>query len=296
MTDLSAARSWHDRPLWGIWLMLASVFVMVLGIVIEKLLLGVYPVPQMAFMRALLRLAPLFITVFKHKEIKALLSVQQPFSHFIRLAAYVTYNICILYALSKTTLAMIGSLQYITPFFTIGLGAWFLKEKMDRKKWVAIGITILGVFVAIQPFRQFDLIALLILFASLLGSVNKIMVRKLTATEHSLAITIFGNIAMVVVLLPVGLMDWHPLSLNDLGLFAIAGIFTAAGQFLAVQALRFAQATLIASIDCTSVVWGALFDFFIWHAIPSTSLVLGAGIIIASNFYLVRSAKTRAVS
>lgn len=293
MTNITDARSWHDRPQWGIWLMLGSVLIHVSGIVFEKRLLGVYLVPQMACMRSLVRLIPLFATLLRHREIRTIFAVQQPFTHLFRLTAFVSYNYCMLYALSKASLTMIGSLQYITPFITIALGIWFLNEKMNKDKWIAVAATTVGLLIALRPSGEFDRIALLILFASLLGSINRILIRKLTATEHSLAITVFGNLAMVIISLPMSFIDWHPLSWHDLSFFGIAGVLTAAAQFLSVQALRFAQASLIAPLDCTSIIWGALFDFCIWQVIPSSYLVLGAAIMIASNFYLLKSAKRK---
>lgn len=292
MSNITTSRTWHDRPLWGIYLMLISVFVHVLGIVFEKKLLDIYQVPQMAFIRALLRLVPLFITLFRRNEIKAIFVVQQPISHVLRLVAYVSYSYCMLYALSVAPLAMIGSLQYITPFFTLALSAWFLRERIDLHKWIAIGITTGGVLIALRPGSgHLEVVSLLILFASFLGSINKIMIRKLTATEHSLAITVYGNLALVFVSIPAIMFKWHPLSWHDWGCFAIAGIFTSIAQFTSIQALRFAEASTLASLDCSSLVWGILFDFFLWQTIPTNHLILGAVIIVASNLYLVRSTR-----
>lgn len=289
--DIAFSRTWHDRAPLGIWLMVVSVLVHVTGTVLEKKLLGVCPVFQMAFVRALLRLPPLFSALIKHGELKAVLVVRQPLCHVLRLAAYVTYNCCMLYALSKASLVTIGSLQYVTPFFTIGLSVWILKEKINKHKWIAIVISFVGVLFTIQSGGEFTAISLLIVFGSLIGSLNKILIRRLVATEHSLTITLFGNMAMVIALFPLVAMYWHPLSWLDLSCFGLAGILTATAQYLSVQALRFAEASTLAPLDCTSVIWGALFDCFIWAVIPNGYMILGTSIIIAGNLYLLKSTR-----
>lgn len=292
MTDLSASRTWLDRPLWGVWLTILGVFLLASGIVLEKMLLSVYQVPQMAFIRASIRLVPLLISLARLKEFKGVLASQQTGAHLIRLLAYVGYTYCILYALSNSSLAMIGTFQYITPFFTMGFGAWILKETMSRTKWIAIGISTLGVLVAMPPAGALSAMALLIVFASVLGSLNQIMIRRLTATEHSLAITIYGNVGLMLATLPLAFYDWRPVHWEDMVYFVFSGILAATAQYLSAHALRFAEASTLASLHCTSIVWGVLFDFFFWQVIPNSYLLLGAGIIIASNIFIIKSSKT----
>src|SRR5579872_1977514 len=163
---LPASRTWQDRVIWGIWIMVAGQLLHVTGGVFEKKLLGIYPLAQMTFIRTLLRLLPLCIILLKQKEIKAILSVEQPFCHLLRLASYVFYNCIMLYALSVTSLSRSCSMQFVTPFFTIILSSWILKEKIGLHKSLAIGAAALGVFIAVRPFGTFEMIFLVILFAS----------------------------------------------------------------------------------------------------------------------------------
>lgn len=247
----------------------------------------------MTFIRTLLRLLPLCIVLLKQKEIKAILSIKQPFCHLLRLAAYVFYNCIMLYALSVTSLTKCCAMQYVTSFFTIILSAWILKEKIGIHKWLAIGAASLGVLIATRPFGTFEIVFLVILLGSLVGSLNKILIRRLVATEHSLSITLYGNIALALVLIPAILNNWNPVSWHDLGWFAIGSFLTATGQYATVQSLRFAQASTLAPFDYTSFIWAGFFDFFIWGVIPTPYLILGAMIIICSNLWLLKSISQR---
>ena len=290
---LPASRTWQDQAIWGIWIMVVGQLLHVTGGVFEKMLLGIYPLAQMTFIRTLMRLLPLCIVLLKQKEIKAILSTEQPFCHLLRLAAYVFYNCIMLYALSVTSLTKSCAMQYVTPFFTIILSTWILKEKIGMHKWVAIGAATLGVLIAILPFGTIEMIFFVILFGSLVGSLNKILIRRLVATEHSLSITLYGNIALALVLIPAILNNWNPVSWYDLGWFAIASFLTATGQYATVQSLRFAQASTLAPFDYTSIIWAGFFDFFIWGVIPTPYLILGTMIIICSNLWLLKSISQR---
>ncbi len=291
MTEISISRTWQDRATLGIFVIVMGQFLHVTGGIFEKMLLGVYPVPQMTFIRSLLRLFFLATVLIKQKEIKAVLSIEQPFCNLLRIFTYVVYNYCMLYALSFTSLTTSCSLLYATPFFTLILSVWILKEKIGKHKWIALSIGSIGVGIAIGSNTGLEGVYLVILFGALVGSLNKILIRKLVATEHSLTIAITGNAALALVLVPFILMNWHPVSWSDLGFFAIASFLTAMGQYATVQALRFAQASTLAPLDYTSIVWASLFDFLIWDVTPSSYFVLGIIIIIGSNLYLIKSMK-----
>lgn len=289
MDRISQARMWHDRPQWGVWLMLASVCIHTTGALFEMLLLDVYAVPQVIFMRAFFRLIPLAFTLIRYKDIKAIFVTQHPWLHCLRLLAYITYTYCILYVMTKTTMSNLSAMQYLTPLFTIGLSAWFLKEQMNKQKWIAMGITAIGMCVAFRPSGQVDILLVVAFIAILGGSFNKILIRKLTATEHSLAITVFGNLAMALCSFPFTLVDWHPISWHDLVCFGIASLLAVSAQFLSVQALRFAQASSIAMLDGTSIVWATIYDFWIWKILPNVHALLGSAMMVGSNLYLLKS-------
>ena len=289
MKSISPSRTWDDRPHWGISLMLASILFHVSGNIFEKILLGIYPLFQMTFIRALFRLIPLFIFLLRNKDIKAVLSMQQPMAHLWRILSYVGFTYCLLYAMSKSSLTSTITLQYVTPYFILLLSAVILKEKISKQKWIAIGVATIGILIAIRPTVNFEMITLLIIVASLFGGLNKVLIRQLTATEPSISITIYGNLAIVLCFMPFIVTDWQPLVWKDLIYFLIAGILTATAQYTSVQALRFAQASSLASLDGTSLIWCALFDYCIWQKLPHIYLLIGVGIIIASNVYLLGS-------
>lgn len=291
MTDISSSRTLQDRATLGICLIIMGQFLHVSGGIFEKMLLGVYPVPQMTFIRSLLRLVFLATILIKQKEIKAVLSMEQPLCNLLRILTYIAYNYCMLYALSLASLTASCSLLYATPFFTLILSAWILKEKISKHKWIALSLASIGVGIAIRSNTGFEWVFLVILFGSLIGSLNRILIRKLVATEHSLTIAITGNAALALVLVPFILMNWHPVSWYDLGFFATASFLTAMAQYATVQALRFAQASTLAPFDYTSIVWASLFDFIIWDVTLSFHFVLGIIIIVGSNLYLIKSIK-----
>jgi drug/metabolite transporter (DMT)-like permease len=194
-------------------------------------------------------------------------------------------------------LTTIYTLSYTSSFFMIALSALMLKEKVSMEKWVAVGIGMIGVVIAMRPgIGVFEIAALLVLLGAFLGSLNKILMRRLASTEHTLAIAIYPNITMILVTFPFLINTWQPLSLHDWGFFAIVGVITATGQYAIAQSLRFAQGSTLAPIDYSSFFWVVMLDFFWWEKMPDMFTVIGAVVIVGSNLYILfRSRREQAL-
>jgi len=251
-------------------------------------LMGTYSVQQASFLRAGTRLIPLLFAVFMQGGITKIFSTQHPKRHIARLGVNLAYTYSFMYAFSVASLTTIYTLSYTSSFFMILLSALILKESVSVEKWIAVGVGMIGVVVAFNPGTTvFELAALAVLLGAFLGSLNKILMRRLASTEHSLAIAIYPNIAMLLVTFPFLITAWQPLSWHDWGFFAIIGVITATGQYAIAHSLRFAQGSTLAPTDYSTIFWVLMLDFFWWEKTPEIHTIIGAAIIVGSNFYIL---------
>jgi len=284
------SRTLQNRALLGVLLMLGGLALYPLSDAFIKQLMGTYSVPQTSFLRAFTRLIPLLFAVFMQGGPKKILATQHPKRHVARLAANMVYTYSFMYAFSVASLTTIYTLSYTSSFFMIALSALILKEHVNKEKWIAVAVGMIGVLIAMRPGTNvFEMAGLIVLFGTFLGSLNKILMRRLAATEHSLAIALYPNVAMILITLPYLFFftGWKSPSLHDWGFFAIVGIITAAGQYLIAQALRFAQGSTLAPIDYSSFFWVVMLDFFWWQKTPDPYTLIGAAVIVGSNFYIL---------
>ena len=209
--------------------------------------------------------------------IKQIFSTVHPTRHIARLGVNLAYTYSFMYAFSVASLTTIYTLSYTSSLFMIVLSALILKEKVTKEKWVAVAIGMVGVIIALRPgVGVFEVAAIVVLLGTFLGSLNKILMRRLAATEHSLAIAIYPNIAMILVTLPFLINTWQPLSWHDWGFFAIVGVITATGQYAIAHSLRFAQGSTLSTMDYSTFFWVVMLDFSGGKKFPisSRSLVL----------------------
>lgn len=282
------SRKWAHRPFAGIGLMFLGIALYACSDACIKYLIGSYSLPQTTFLRALSRLLPLLCVLFFQKNIGDIFKTNQKMRHAIRLAINLSYTYTFMLSFSLTSLTNVYTISYTSSFFIILLGALFLKEKVSKEKWIAVGIGMIGICIALQPgLDLFQKGGWIVLIGTSLGALNKVYMRRLAKTEHTLAITIYPNILMLLVSAPFLFSRWIPLPWQDIALFGVVGVLTAAGQYAVAQALRYAKASSLAPIDYSSFIWVILLDFTCFDLIPHIYTIIGTLVIIASNLYLV---------
>lgn len=281
-------RQLQNRAVLGICLMLLGLALYPLADALIKHLMGTYSVPQASFLRSSTRLIPLLITMYFQGGVKKVFGTRHPRQHLIRLGVNLAYTLSFMYAMKVSSLTTVYTLSYTSSLFMIVLSALMLKEAVTWDRWVAVGIGMIGVIVAMRPGSNvFEMAAIVVLVGTFLGALNKILMRRLAETEHSLAIAIYPNIVMMLVMAPFMISSWKPMPLEHWGLFAMVGIIAAAGQYAIAQALRYAQGSVLAPVDYSTYFWVVAFDTFWWNKSPDAFMITGAAIIVGSNLYIL---------
>jgi len=254
--------------------------------------MSMYSVKQTMFLRAVTRLVPLVIAMYCQGGIRRVLGTSCPGRHLIRLGVNFAYTCAFMCAMPKGSLTMIYTVSYTAPFFMVILSALILKEKITPERWIAVAIGMIGVLIAMRPGSSvFEMAAFFVLAGAFLGALNKILMRRLAETEHSLSIAIYPNLTMIVVILPLLIPAWEPMPWSHWSLFAFVGCITAFGQYMIAQALRFTQASLLAPIDYSTFFWVFALDLFWWDKGPNVYTLVGAIVIVSSNLYILYCTK-----
>lgn len=74
-------------------------------------------------------------------------------------------------------------------------------------------------------------------------------------------------------------------------MIAGVGLAGALGQVTLTAAFQRGEASLIAPLEYTGLVWVILLDLMVWNVLPDRATWLGAAIIVASGIYLLHREK-----
>jgi len=191
-------------------------------------------------------------------------------------------------ALREAPLASVYSVYMAAPLLIAALAAWWLGERVDAGRWLAIVVGLAGVLVILQP-RPGGLSWAAGVFATLSAlcyALAAITARVLTRTERSPTMVVTFLAIVTLVAGGIAAPDWVSIRPGDWLLIAATGALGAIGQHAITEAFRHAPAAVVAPIEYTALLWGLGIDFVFWSVWPNATMMGGATLVIAAGIYV----------
>jgi len=275
---------------------LRSLGLMALGIMlltandaVSKHLVQHYPVGQVIGLRqagTLLVLIP-YVLFFSSWP---LLRVVDGRGQLLRGMLFIVGSVLIVWSFSELPLATAITMLYMSPIFMVILSVPLLGERISWHRWIAVIGGFVGVLIIMRPGSAgFQWALLLPLMAAMVNAMRDVMTRRLARTETSISILFWSNIVLMtggIMTLPMG---WAPVSTQDAFWFLAAGIFNGTAHFCIIDALRTGEASALAPVRYTALLWAALLGYAVWGDVPDLWLLAGAAVIVGSSLYMIRA-------
>ena len=191
------------------------------------------------------------------------------------------------YAVTTLPLAEATVLQYLHPVFTAILAVFFLKEVIQRSTIACIAISLVGLYIIIQPNLQLEQeiqYPWISIVAGILGALGSavayILVKKLTKTDDSAVIIFyFPLVAFPISVVLLG-NDFVMPSLAAIGLLILVGIFTQIGQVGLTKAFQNADANKVSAYAYVQIVFSVFIGWAYFSEVPILTTIIGGGLIM----------------
>jgi len=279
----------HSR---AVWLMLAAVGLFALMDAGLKLLSAHYLPFQVAALRGLASLPLVLMWALFTQGWRPLLRVRWPL-HLLRGVLGVGMMASFVYALKRLPLSTAYSIFFVAPLLITALSVPILGEKVGPRRWTAIAVGLLGVLVVLRPTGagMLSLAGLAVLLAAAGYAVSAITVRVLARTDSNQAMVVWLLALMALGAGSLAWPSWRPLQAEHAWIVAGIGVVGTLGQFAITEAFRHGEASLIAPLEYSALLWGVALDLALWGVLPDGVTWLGAAIIIGSGLYLLHREK-----
>lgn len=272
--------------------MLAAVLMFALMDAGLKLLSSQYPPLQVAALRGLSSLPLVTVWVLATVPARSLLRVHWPL-HLLRGVLGVAMMAGFVYGLRTMPLSTAYAITFVAPLLVTAMAGPLLKEKVGAARWTAIGIGLVGVLVILRPTGEGMLTGggLAILVAAVCYAMGAVTVRMLAQRDSTQAMVFWFVVLLSLGAWLLALPTWKPLQSAHVWIIAGVGVSGSLAQVALTEAFRRGEASLIAPLEYTALVWGVLLDVALWSVLPDGVTWIGAGIIVASGLYLLRREK-----
>lgn len=253
-----------------------------------KWLTSDYPVGQLLFVRGLFVLLAISLIVWRSGGF-SVIRINSFKAQSARAGFAITSGFCFITGLSFLPLADALAITFAGPLFITALASPLLGETVGWRRWLAVFIGFFGVLVMIRPTSEaVQWAAFFPLAASLAGALRDITTRRISAQETTMSILCFSTLAVILFGLSTLPFGWSAVSLKDLGLMGLSGLFVGAAHFLLIERFRRAEAALLAPYKYTNMIWAVIFGFVLWGDLPDAWTLSGAGFVVVCGLYIAR--------
>ena len=246
---------------------------------------GDVPVMQKCFFRNLVAFVIALVTVVKNHTTVDIKKDNMLFL-FLRSSFGLLGVICNFYAIGKLNISDASMLNKLSPFFAIIFSIFILKEKANKIEWGAVILAFIGALFVIKPtFNMESFPAFAGFIGGMCAGFAYTCVRKLTTSgvPGQIVVLFFSGFSSLV-LLPVLIFNYSPMTANQWVSLILAGCSAAGGQFFITAAYGKAPAKEISVFDYTLVIFTAILGFMFLDQIPDVWSVIGYVIIIGVAF------------
>ena len=247
------------------------------------------PVVQILFVRSITILLICIVIGRREVVVQAINSpVLKPM--FLRavllFAAWLSY-----YNASKYLgLAELTTLYYAAPILITILAVPILKEDVPPVRWLAVAIGFVGVIIAtdlVGTGMRISWPVWLALQAAVFWAISTVLLRKTSLSERTIVQMTLSNAMLAVFTGFALLFYWTPVTLSQLALTSLTGVFAALGQYAMFEGMRRAPVSILAPFEYTSLVWAFVLGLLIWGDMPRHNVFLGAGLIFAAGVTII---------
>ena len=209
-------------------------------------------------------------------------------------------------SLTVLPLGTATALFFVTPFLITIFAHFFLKEEIGIRRWSAVIVGFIGVYIALNPdFSNFNYLSLLPLLCAFCYSLSMIIIKK-TSDKDSVYTQTFtfyiGAIILSIIFYFIigdgqyNTLD-HPASQfifrewfvdfnNNILLMSITGVTATVAFFLLFTAYSIASPSVISPFEYSILFWSPLVGWLYFDEIPTLSTVIGILIIVSSGVYI----------
>ncbi|MBK4726957.1 DMT family transporter [Erwinia sp. MYb375] len=283
-------------PSTGVSMKIAGALTSTLMMACVKGLDGTIPVGEVIFFRSSGALIPLFIWLWCQGNILDGIRTRNVKGHFLRGLAgtgglYFSYL-----ALLYISLTDVTAINYAAPLITVIMAAIFLREKVKYHRWVAVIAGFIGILVMMSGQLFFGregalssvswlstLGMILALMAAVCIAGASIQIRYLNGIEKPGAIAFWFAITTTLTSLFTLWFGWTIPNGRQLMLLLGCGLLGGITQILLTLSLKYADASLLAPFDYSTLIWSVFIGYLFWDTLPELATIFGAGLVVTGG-------------
>ena len=192
-------------------------------------------------------------------------------------------------ALRWLQLAETAAIQFSVPILIAVLSAFMLHERLDARRWLAIGVGFAGVLLVVRPGAQgfHPAIGLSIINALLYAAFN-LLTRRMAASETPESMQWLSALGAALAAAPLALAQWQwPAGWLTWTVIVACGLMGGVGHLAVAHAHRHASAAVLGPFLYQQILYMSFWGWLVFAQVPDALVVAGAVVVVLSGLYLL---------
>ena len=216
-------------------------------------------------------------------------------------------------SLTVMPLATATALFFVTPFLITIFANLFLKEHIGPRRWAAVIIGFIGVYIVLNPdFRNFDYLSLTPILCAFCYSLSMIIIKKTSEKDSVYTQTFtfyFGAIIISSIFYffigdgqyntsnhPASqfiFREWFENLEVSMLLMIVTGITASAAFLLLFTAYSIASPSVVSPFEHSILLWSSLSGWIFFDEILNLRTFIGIFVIVTSGIYIFMREKAQ---
>ncbi len=192
-------------------------------------------------------------------------------------------------------LANAMTISFAKTFFTTILAIILLGEVVGMRRWGALIVGFVGVLIVAwpDPGEALNIYTLFALASAACVALVLILIRQLSQVDQPVTILTYQAVGVGLLMIPPTIYFWKMPNTYEWGLLLAIGAVSALGQTCNILGLRAAEASALAPLDYTRLIYALIFGWFLFGEWPDERVFVGAAIIIAAAAYTIHRERVK---
>ena len=270
-------------------MLLAVLCFTLLDTIAKRLVVGdIHPL-QVVWGRYAFSFLPLLVIPF-HSGLRRL-ATKRPALQLVRGLTLIGATAAMFAGLRTLPLADAYALSYLSPVIVAVISYYAFAERLNRWQLISLAMGLAGVLIVIRPaFAQAGGAIIFPLLMALSYAIYQVLTRVVRRADDATVSVFYASLVgagLTTLALP---FVWQPMPATHWLWFALMGCCGLVGHWLLAVSAHRAPASLLAPLSYTQLVYAALFDLFVFGAIPDQWTLAGSALILVAGALLWRAA------
>lgn len=271
----------------GILLIMVAVSTFAVLDTTAKYLSRTYPVPLIVWVRYAMHVVVMLVFVAPRLR-WGLVTSRRPGLQVIRGVALAASSLFFFSGLAFMPIAEASAITFLAPLLVTAMSAYFLRERVRRSAWAALGAGFVGVLFIVRPGgTAFSPAVVLPLATAVCFATYQLLTRRLAGVDSTMATLFIG--ALVGTLVVSFLLPFYwglPQSPFHGLLFVMLGVLGAAGHFVLIRAFEYAPPSVLAPFVYTQLLTVLVLGYLVFGEFPDGWSLVGMAIIVLSGAWM----------